>query len=100
MLIARFTGIHAHFDFSSERERGIFFFFNACGLILNKQKKAEEAKKRAPPTEYPHIEKRKKKNLKSKTSPRSVPEDYHLNNSANLQIKIGGFVEGARAAPE
>lgn len=76
------------------------FFFYACGLILNKQKKAEEAKKRAPPTEYPHIEKRKKKNLKSKTSPRSDPEDYHLNNSANLQIKIGGFVEGARAAPE
>lgn len=78
----------------------VFFFLNACGLILNKQKKAEEAKKRAPPTEYPHIEKRKKKNLKSKTSPRSDPEDYHLNNSANLQIKIGGFVEGARAAPE
>lgn len=49
---------------------------------------AGETKKRAPPKENLTTKKT------NKTSAQSHFEDYHLNNSANLQIKITGFVEG------
>lgn len=50
---------------------------------MNRQRKERHLQKTCPG-----------RNPTSETSPRSHLEDYHLNNPANLQIKITGFVQG------